>query len=164
MKNMTIAALAAAGVVATLLPARAFSHDGPDAADFAPVRNLQPFLDPTGAVATYNVNGRLDTRTAFFQSLGTNGRSCGTCHLPDQAFTITPTAVRERFNRTNGRDPLFAAVDGANCSNVKSSDRAGHSLLLRHGLIRVANAVPAKNACVTSMGTPCAFATRAFVN
>jgi len=108
-----------------------------------PSRNLQPFLDPTGAVATFNANGRIDPRSAFFQSLGTNGRSCGTCHVASQAFTITPPAIRERFVRTNGQDPLFAPVDGANCRNAKRSDPAAHSLLLSHGLIRVAQAIPA---------------------
>jgi len=138
-----MAALAVVAASAVLLPAPAFSHDQQESAEARPVANLQPFLDPTGAVATFNVGGRIDPKNAFFQSLGTNGRSCGTCHVASQAFTITPPAIRERFNRTNGRDPLFAPVDGANCSNAQRSDRAAHSLLLKHGLIRVAQAVPA---------------------
>jgi cytochrome c peroxidase len=137
------AALAAVAAVALLAPSRAFSHDQQDSADSQGVRNLQPFLDGSGAFATFNVDGRIDTKNAFFQSLGTNGRSCGTCHVPSDAFTITPPAIRERFDRTSGRDPLFAPVDGANCSNAKRSDRAAHSLLLKHGLIRVALSVPA---------------------
>jgi cytochrome c peroxidase len=88
------------------------------------------------------VNGRFDSRNAFFQSLGTNGRSCGTCHVASQAFTITPEGARARFARTNGRDPLFASVDGANCSSAQRSNPAAHSLLLKHGLIRVAQTLP----------------------
>jgi hypothetical protein len=34
-------------------------------------------------------------------------------------------------------------VDGANCDTVKASDRAGHSLILQSGLVRIALAVPA---------------------
>jgi cytochrome c peroxidase len=109
----------------------------------AAILNLEPFADSTGAVATFNANGRIDTRSTFFQSLGTNGRSCATCHVADQAFSIAPPQIRERFKASHGRDPLFAAVDGANCSNATPADRAGHSLLLEYGLIRIANLVPA---------------------
>src|SRR3989449_6421788 len=45
------------------------------------IDNLFPFADPSGTVATFSSNGSLDTGNPFFQSLGTNGRSCGTCHL-----------------------------------------------------------------------------------
>jgi cytochrome c peroxidase len=110
---------------------------------FAPVRNMQPFPNDSGALATYNVAGRIDTHNAFFKSLGTNGRSCATCHASSQAFSISPPDIRERFARTRGRDPLFAGVDGANCDTGRRSDPADHSLLLKYGLIRVTNAVPA---------------------
>jgi cytochrome c peroxidase len=110
---------------------------------FTPIRNLQPFPNASGALATYNVAGRIDTRNPFFKSLGTNGRSCATCHMPSQAFSISPPDIRERFARTRGRDPLFASVDGANCETARRSDPADHSLLLKHGLIRVAIALPA---------------------
>jgi cytochrome c peroxidase len=109
----------------------------------AGIMNLEPFADATGAIATFNANGRIDTRSTFFQSLGTNRRSCATCHVADQAFSIAPPQIRERFRTSHGRDPLFASVDGANCSNATPADRAGHSLLLEYGLIRIANLVPA---------------------
>jgi cytochrome c peroxidase len=113
------------------------------ARDPEPIRNLQPFPNDSGLLATFNVNGRIDRHNAFFQSMGTNGRSCETCHQASEAFSITPPSIRERFERTKGRDPLFAPVDGANCSNAKRSSRAAHSLLLGHGLIRVAQTLPA---------------------
>jgi cytochrome c peroxidase len=99
--------------------------------------------DATGAIETFNVNGPTNTQGAFFQSLGTNGRSCSTCHVPDQAMSIAPPQIRQRFEETRGRDPLFNAVDGANCANAQTSSEAAHSLLLSHGLIRIALAVPA---------------------
>jgi cytochrome c peroxidase len=101
------------------------------------------FLDPTGALQVVNVNGRTNTSGAFFQSLGSNGRSCSTCHLADQAMSMSPPQIRARFEQTHGRDPLFAAFDGANCPNGKASDAAAHSLLLSHGLIRIPLTVPA---------------------
>lgn len=98
--------------------------------------------DSTGRIGTYHVGGPIDAANPFFQSLGTNGRSCGTCHVAAQAMSFTPEHARQRFEQTRGSDPLFAGVDGANCPDVVRSDRAGHSLVLRHGLIRVALANP----------------------
>ena len=100
------------------------------------------YADPTGAVQTVNINGRTNTKGAFFQSLGTNGRSCSTCHLADQAMSMSPPQIRQRFAQTHGRDPLFAAFDGANCTNGRMSDASAHSLLLSHGLIRIPLPVP----------------------
>ena len=99
--------------------------------------------DPSGALETINSNGRTNAHGAFFQSLGTNGRSCSTCHVADQAMSMSPPQIQERFAQTRGRDPLFAAFDGANCPNGNTSQAAAHSLLLSHGLIRIPLAVPA---------------------
>jgi hypothetical protein len=99
--------------------------------------------DPSGALQTVNANGPTNTNGAFFQSLGTNGRSCSTCHVADQAMSMSPPQIRARFEQTRGRDPLFAAFDGANCPNGDTSDAAAHSLLLSHGLIRIPLTVPA---------------------
>ena len=101
------------------------------------------FRDPTGAIETFSSSGKIDTRSAFFQSLGTNGRSCGTCHVADQAFSVSAAEVRERFEKTHGRDPLFAPVDGANCPTARQGNRSAHSLLLKSGLIRVGLSLPA---------------------
>ncbi|MEO7208640.1 MAG: hypothetical protein ABI356_13860 [Steroidobacteraceae bacterium] len=113
------------------------------AAARAPDVESSIYADPAGALQTINVNGRTDAKGAFFQSLGTNGRSCATCHVADQAMSMSPPQIRARFAQTHGRDPLFAAVDGANCPNGKVSDAAAHSLLLSHGLLRIALTVPA---------------------
>jgi hypothetical protein len=98
--------------------------------------------DGSGFIATIKVDGPLGNSGPFFQSLGSNGRSCSTCHIAGQAMSFTPAHARQLFAQTQGSDPLFASVDGANCSNVARSDRGGHSLLLHNGLIRIALAVP----------------------
>jgi cytochrome c553 len=98
--------------------------------------------DSSGLLQTI-ANGKMNNKGAFFQSLGTNGRACSTCHVADQAMSISTPQIRERFAQTRGRDPLFVAVDGANCPNARTGDAAAHSLLLSHGLIRVALTVPA---------------------
>lgn len=106
------------------------------------IGNLQLFLDPNGFVATYNINGNINTKGAFFQGLGTNGRSCATCHVASQAFSISASDVRLRYILSRGTDPLFASVDGANCPTVRPGDQQGRSLLLKSGLIRIPIAAP----------------------
>ncbi|HVD33355.1 MAG TPA: hypothetical protein VNC19_07235 [Gemmatimonadales bacterium] len=104
------------------------------------------FLTPNaaGQMGTVSTTGTIDRGNAFFQSLGTNGRSCGSCHFQANAFGLSAEAVRAVFATTGGTDPLFAPVDGANCPSVTSADgAAGHSLLLNQGLIRIGLAVPA---------------------
>ena len=62
------------------------------------------FPNPSGVLATVGTNGT-EAENPFFQELGTNGRSCATCHRPAQAWTITPAelhvanAAHERFQR-----------------------------------------------------------------
>jgi cytochrome c peroxidase len=83
-------------------------------------------IDATGIIGTYKADGPIDKHNEFFQSLGTNGRSCSTCHVADQAMSFTPAHAQSLYNETRGADPLFASVDGANCPEVTSKDRAGH--------------------------------------
>ncbi|HKV24021.1 MAG TPA: hypothetical protein VJN93_05460 [Candidatus Acidoferrum sp.] len=104
--------------------------------------NLFPFPDPAGLSATFSPNGAIDTSNAFFQSLGTNGRSCATCHVAGDDFGLRATTAQTRFEQTRGNDPLFTSVDGANCPDGSRHNPADHSLLLRHGLIRVALTLP----------------------
>ncbi len=111
---------------------------------FSGILNLQPFLDPTGVIATFNTNGNIDTTNTFFQSLGTNGRSCATCHQAGDAFGLSAAHAQARFASTGGADPLFAAFDGANCTTVAPGDVAGHSLATSRGLIRIGLTIPLK--------------------
>jgi hypothetical protein len=113
--------------------------------------NLQVLPDPTGAVATLDVNGPVDDRSAFFQSLGTNGRSCSTCHVTSQAMSISARDIKARFLQTGGRDPLFASIDGANCPDARPGSAEDHSLLLQHGLIRIFLPVPSEAEFIISV-------------
>src|ERR1700733_10031766 len=101
------------------------------------IPNLFPFLDPTGLLSTFNTAGPIVEKGPFFESLGSNGRKCSTCHLAQDAMGLSTRSVREVFVTTRGRDPLFASVDGANCPGMTGTDAASHSLLLKNGLIRI---------------------------
>jgi cytochrome c peroxidase len=105
--------------------------------------NLTPYSDATGTFATYSTAGSIDESTAFFQPLGTNQRTCGTCHQPAQAMSLNATATAALFTSTVGADPLFDAIDGANCPTAITGDTTSHSLILTKGLIRIPVELPA---------------------
>jgi hypothetical protein len=105
-------------------------------------RQPQRFVDPSGMMETLSITGRIDRHNAFFRALGTNGRSCGTCHVPDQAFGLSAAAARIVFRDSRGQDPLFAPVDGSNCPSARRDDATAHSLLLHNGLIRISIPLP----------------------
>lgn len=61
----------------------------------------------TGTMAAFQPAGPTRTsENAFFQSLGTNGRTCFTCHQPAFGMSISVEHVNDTFRRTNGKDPL----------------------------------------------------------
>src|SRR5262245_17857911 len=79
--------------------------------------NLFPFPHASGILKTFSATGDVYLTVAFFQSLGTNGRMCASCHLPDQGWTISAQAVAHRFRTSGGLDPIFGTNDGANCDH-----------------------------------------------
>src|SRR3954470_4650660 len=105
----------------------------------------RPFANPSGVLAIVGAGGT-EAENPFFQDLGRNGRSCATCHRPAQGWTITPAELRDRFDRSDGLDPIFRTNDGSNCAGAAVSTgrmrRRAFSLLLAKGLIRVALDVP----------------------
>src|SRR5215470_3581707 len=111
-----------------------------------PQRNQLFFADATGVQQTITTADSFDFDNPFFQDLGTNGRTCFTCHRPDEAWTVTPDRIQERFLMTRGLDPIFRNNDGSNCENADISTlgqrRAAFSLLLSKGLIRIGIDVP----------------------
>ncbi|HEX9101547.1 MAG TPA: hypothetical protein VF997_05050, partial [Polyangia bacterium] len=103
---------------------------------------------PTGRFQTYSLTGTIDQTNPFFLSLGTNGRSCVTCHQPQDGWTITPAHVQARFEATTpkGTDPIFRTNDGSNSPtadvSTEAARRAAYSMLLAKGLIRVGIGIP----------------------
>lgn len=103
----------------------------------------------SGVAQTLNASGGpvVDLANPFFQSLGTNGRSCATCHDASDNMTVTPRRIQARFAATGGTDPIFRTVDGSNSPladvSTVSARQAAYSMLLDKGLIRVGMGVPA---------------------
>ena len=87
-------------------------------------------LDPKGAIASFQPNGATVTsNNAFFKDMGTNGRTCFTCHQPQNGWGVSASDVAERFEKSAGTDPIFRLVDGATCpsddvSTLRAKKRA----------------------------------------
>ena len=107
------------------------------------IPSLQPYPTPTGTVSTFSASGSIDPNGIFFQKLGTNTRTCATCHQLSQGMSISAAGAQALFTSSSGADPLFLAVDGANCPTAATGDGAAHSLLLNNGLVRIAEPLPA---------------------
>lgn len=101
-------------------------------------QNLFPFLDFAGLSATNSTTGSIDLSNPFFQSLGTNGRSCTTCHALGDGLGLRAADAQFRYFITRGKDPLFAQVDGSTCP----SGPINNSLVVNNGLIRIGIQVP----------------------
>ena len=110
--------------------------------------NLFPFPNGSGLLETYNANDKpIDLTGPFFQSLGTNGRSCASCHRPAQGWSVSAEELKIRFELTQGLDPIFRPNDGSNCSHdidtsTVDARRKSYSLLINKGLIRIELPVP----------------------
>lgn len=105
-------------------------------------------FDLTGVVETYNLAAPTVTKTnPFFQSLGTNGRACATCHEPRSGWGVSALSIQERFFISGGTDPIFRIVDGATCPTDPVGDFSdklkAYNLLLTKGLIRIFLPLPA---------------------
>jgi cytochrome c peroxidase len=109
------------------------------------------FLDPSGVISTYRSDGLPvnTSQNSFFSSLGTNGRTCMTCHEPNNGWSITPGSVLATYLLTLARDPLFAPVDGADCpdrgaaaTKFGSSFISARTQLFTRGNFRISLPVP----------------------
>jgi mono/diheme cytochrome c family protein len=89
--------------------------------------------------ATFSTHGFVDLTGEYFQVQGTNGRSCATCHIPQNAWSISPDTIRSLFAQTGGTHPIFNPLDADNPDQDLSSveaRRAGYSMMLTRGVFR----------------------------
>jgi mono/diheme cytochrome c family protein len=101
--------------------------------------NNLPIIDADGLSATFSTHGFVDLTGEYFQAQGTNGRSCATCHIPQNAWSISPDTIRSLFAQTGGTHPIFNPLDADNPDQDLSSveaRRAGYSMMLTRGVFR----------------------------
>jgi cytochrome c peroxidase len=103
------------------------------------IPNNHPLPNPGGKAATFSTQGSVNLTGEYFQAQGTNGRSCASCHIPEEAWSITPGTLQRLFDETNGTHPVFNKLDANNPNmDVSTVDarRAAFSMLLSHGVFR----------------------------
>ena len=63
--------------------------------------------DPLGVISTLQSGGPTITSTnAFFQDIGSNGRTCFSCHQPQNGWGISASSVRYTFAGSGGKAPI----------------------------------------------------------
>jgi cytochrome c peroxidase len=103
------------------------------------IPNNHPERNPGGKSATFSTQGAIDLTGEYFQAQGTNGRSCATCHIPGEAWSITPGSLQHLFDETNGTHPVFNLLDANNPNMDVSTPEArlaAYSMLLSRGVFR----------------------------
>ncbi len=100
-------------------------------ADKSPETLAEEALSPPAASRStrgpaFHYEGSLADAIEFFRPhAGGNGRSCATCHRPEDNFALTPATVEARWQRLQQRrridpaadDPLFRPIDADDFAN-----------------------------------------------
>ena len=89
----TLAASLGASMVSTVAAAAAPVLD-----DEAPVAGRERHRNESGAALTVSSTGKIDRSSPFFTSIGTNGRTCESCHQAAEGWSVTPKGIRDRFD------------------------------------------------------------------
>jgi cytochrome c peroxidase len=103
------------------------------------IPNNKPIENSGGFAATYSTQGFIDMTGEYFQAQGTNGRSCASCHTPEDAWAITPGTLQRLFDETGGTHPVFNALDANNPAldlSTVEARRAAFSMMLTRGVLR----------------------------
>jgi cytochrome c peroxidase len=103
------------------------------------IPNNRPFRNPGGRAATFSTRGSVDLAGEFFQAQGTNGRSCASCHIPEEAWSINPGTLQRLFDETDGTHPVFNPLDANNPNMDVSTPEArlnAYGMLLSRGVFR----------------------------
>jgi hypothetical protein len=98
-----------------------------------------PHINPGGFSSSFTPSGSVDLVGEYFKAQGANGRSCSTCHLPEEAWSIRPETIRSLFAQTGGTHPIFNPLDADNPDGDLSSVQArsvGYSMMLTRGVFR----------------------------
>ena len=115
-------------------------------ADPSVLHNDKPFVNPSGTASSFSTLGDVDLTQGFFLPLGTNDRTCQTCHLPSDGWSFSAATAQKLFNDTDGFAALFQFdgqnVDGGDLSTLELR-REASSLMLSKGLTRFNLELPA---------------------
>ena len=139
---------AAIAVVALLGAAWGLGHElgtepvgvsGAVGQDTIPNNHLE--RNPGGKAATFSTQGHVNLTGEYFQAQGTNGRSCASCHISQEAWSINPGTLQDMFDQTHGTHPVFNRLDAnnpevADAATTLEQKLAAYSMLLSRGVFR----------------------------
>ena len=135
--------------------------DDEAAVDFASEESgLSAALNPYGVGSSVHTTGTIDHTNPFFQQLGTNPRSCATCHAPAQGWTTNSATNTALLFFTRGQDPLFNLVDEGNRPDADVSTFAARiatfkATLAERGLTRFTRTIsPTAEFMLTAVDDP----------
>ena len=103
--------------------------------------NLEAVGNSAGVAETFHTSGVIDRTNPFFQNMGTNGRTCETCHDSRSAWTTSAKVMTDLFESTAGTHPLFVSLHDsgtrpdAPTGNIQQK-RAAFKTLLDFGVHR----------------------------
>jgi hypothetical protein len=104
------------------------------------IPNSHPVRNPGGKAATFSTQGSVNLTGEYFQAQGTNGRSCGSCHIAEEAWAINPGTLQHLFDETEGTHPVFNRLDADNPDTANFNTVEGrlvaYSMLLSRGVFR----------------------------
>ena len=133
-QTRTLAALIVGGLVSSVTYAALHAQQA------GSIANNLPQPNPGGYGATFSTQGRVALTGEYFQPQGSNGRSCATCHVPKDAWAITPATLQRLFNETAGTHPVFnLALDGNHTGmpvDTMEQRLAAFSMMLSRGVFR----------------------------
>lgn len=136
-----------------------------DEAETAQAAALEAAANQGGLAETVTPSGTIDRSSTFFQPLGTNARTCETCHASNQGWTLTPLGATTRFLATGGKDALFLPHDEGARPDADLSTLALRLIdfaptLLARGLTRFTRTNPATSEYdVIAVSDPSGFST-----
>jgi cytochrome c peroxidase len=103
------------------------------------IANNHPMPNAGGEATTVSTRGSVNLTGEFFKAQGKSGQSCATCHIPEEAWSISPGTLQRLFDETDGTHPVFSPLDANNPNmdvSTKEARRAAYSMLLTHGVFR----------------------------
>jgi len=103
------------------------------------IPNNHPMPNPGGEAATFSTQGSVNLTGEYFRVQGKNNQSCATCHLPEEAWSITAATLKRLFDETGGTHPVFNPTDANNPEvdvSTPEARRAAYSMLLTRGVFR----------------------------
>jgi len=126
---------------------------------------LEPTVNLSGFAETLHETGAIDRTNPFFQALGTNPRTCETCHSSATGWGTNSISNTLQFLLSAGTGPLFNLVDSgtrpdADISTFPARVATFGDVVLKRGLTRFSRAInPAAEFSLIAVSDPYGFST-----